>query len=151
MLKLNAGLSRKVGEPDYGSRGASVNLELEVEGHLIQDADALQDRIRRLFVLARQAVDEELQAGRQASSNHHANGNGSTHNTSTSDRANGRAATTSQLRAIHSICDRLQLDAEAICRERFGIPVKELLLRDASTLIDDLKARSNGASAGRAR
>jgi hypothetical protein len=30
MLKLNAGLSRKVGEPDYGSRGASVNLELEV-------------------------------------------------------------------------------------------------------------------------
>jgi hypothetical protein len=28
-MKLNVGLSRKVGEPNYGSRGASVNLELD--------------------------------------------------------------------------------------------------------------------------
>ena len=44
MLKLNAGISRKVGEPNYGSRGATVHLELEVESHLIQDPDA---RLRR--------------------------------------------------------------------------------------------------------
>ncbi len=25
MIKLNAGFSRKVGEPNYGSRGATVN------------------------------------------------------------------------------------------------------------------------------
>ena len=31
MLKLDAGFSRKVGEPNCGSRGASVNTELEVE------------------------------------------------------------------------------------------------------------------------
>ena len=31
MIKLNAGFSRKVGEPNYGSRGASVNVELELE------------------------------------------------------------------------------------------------------------------------
>ena len=34
MLKLNAGFSRKVGEPNYGSRGASVNVELEGESNL---------------------------------------------------------------------------------------------------------------------
>ncbi len=61
MLKLNAGISRKVGEPDFGSRGASVNLELEVESDLVHDSDALIERIRRLFGLARQAVDQETQ------------------------------------------------------------------------------------------
>ena len=38
MLKLNIGLSRKVGEANFGSRGASVNLELEVESGLVRDA-----------------------------------------------------------------------------------------------------------------
>ena len=30
MLKLNIGFNRKVGEPNYSSRGASVNLEIQV-------------------------------------------------------------------------------------------------------------------------
>ncbi len=60
MLKLNAGFSRKVGEPNYGSRGAVVNLELEVESSLINDPEALTGRIRSLFDLARRSVDEEL-------------------------------------------------------------------------------------------
>ena len=34
-LKLNIGLSRKVGEPNYSSRGASVNVELELESGLV--------------------------------------------------------------------------------------------------------------------
>ncbi len=49
MLKLNAGFSRKVGEPNYGSRGASVNVELELESGLIGDPDALMARIHNLF------------------------------------------------------------------------------------------------------
>jgi len=60
MIKLNAGVSRKVGEPNYGSRGATVNVELELESSAAQDADVLQDRIRRLFAIARDAVDAEL-------------------------------------------------------------------------------------------
>jgi hypothetical protein len=35
-LKLNVGLSRKIGEENYGSRGASVNLELELDAGCIQ-------------------------------------------------------------------------------------------------------------------
>jgi hypothetical protein len=60
MLKLNAGFSRKVGEPNYGSRGASVNVELEVESGLIGDPDALMTRIRNLFTIAKRSVDSEL-------------------------------------------------------------------------------------------
>ena len=60
MIKLNAGFSKKVGEPNFGSRGASVNVDLEVESALIDQPEALQERIRRLFVLARKAVEDEL-------------------------------------------------------------------------------------------
>ena len=63
MIKLNAGFSRKTGEPNYGSRGASVNLELELESSVIDSPDKMHDRIRALFSLARKAVDEELQNG----------------------------------------------------------------------------------------
>ena len=61
MITLNAGFSRKVGEANYGSRGANVNLELE--SGAIQDAGALHEKIRALFALARRAVDEELRNG----------------------------------------------------------------------------------------
>ena len=34
-MKLNVGVSRKVGLPDYGSVGASCNLELELDAGLL--------------------------------------------------------------------------------------------------------------------
>ena len=43
-LKLNVGLNRKVGEPNYGSRGASINLELELDSAVIDSPDRLRDR-----------------------------------------------------------------------------------------------------------
>ena len=49
MLKLNAGFSRKIGEPNYGSRGASVNVELEVESNLIGDPDAAVTALRQAY------------------------------------------------------------------------------------------------------
>ena len=39
MLKLNAGFSRKVGEANFSSRGASVNVELELESGLGSDGN----------------------------------------------------------------------------------------------------------------
>ena len=63
MIKLNAGFSRKVGEPNYSSRGASVNLEMEVESSTIDSPDKMHHKIKSLFTLARTAVDEELKNG----------------------------------------------------------------------------------------
>jgi len=63
MIKLNAGFSRKVGEANYSSRGASVTLELELESSLVSDPEKMQEKIRNLFLLARRAVDEELKNG----------------------------------------------------------------------------------------
>jgi len=68
---VNAGFSRKVGEANFGSRGASVNLELELESSVVSDADKMHEKIRSLFALAKNAVDEELRNG---------NGNGKPEN-----------------------------------------------------------------------
>ena len=56
-LKLNVGVSRKVGLPDYGSVGASCNLEMELDAGLLEhDLDGFQARIRRAYVAAHRAV-----------------------------------------------------------------------------------------------
>ncbi|MFQ5492226.1 MAG: hypothetical protein ACE5GE_16040 [Phycisphaerae bacterium] len=138
MLKLNAGFSRKIGEPNYGSRGASVNVELEVESNLIGDPDALLGRIRHLFDLARRSVDQELASannGGNAPSQHSGRGNG------TNDRQPVRYATQSQQRAIRAICKRLNRDADQLAHQRFNVNgLDELTLQEASALIDELKA-----------
>jgi hypothetical protein len=60
-LKLNVGISRKVGQPDFGSLGATCNLELELDGTLLErDPPALQARIREAYQAAQQAVQDEL-------------------------------------------------------------------------------------------
>ena len=60
-LKLNVGVSRKVGLPNYGSVGASCNLELELDATLLErDLDAFHNQIRGAYVAAHQAVHDEL-------------------------------------------------------------------------------------------
>ena len=136
MITLNAGLSRKVGEPNYGSRGATVNLQLEVESSLVNDPEALMSRIRRLFQLARQAVDEELTQNAQ--------------NTPTQSQGAGqgngyRPATTAQLRAIRALANRLGITPENV-RPHTITNLDQLSLQEASTLIDELKARANNTA-----
>jgi hypothetical protein len=36
-LKLNIGASKKVADQNYGSRGASVNLEIELDASLVTE------------------------------------------------------------------------------------------------------------------
>jgi len=60
MLKLNIGFNRKIGEANYGSRGASVNLEIEVESGVVREPDKLQAKIGYLFELAKASVDAQL-------------------------------------------------------------------------------------------
>src|SRR5262245_51094090 len=69
-LKLNVGASRKVTDNNYGSRGASINVELELDTSLVGEPARLQERIRQLFGVVRVSLAEELNG-----SNGHSNGN----------------------------------------------------------------------------
>ena len=66
-LRTNIGVSRKVADNNYGSRGAGVNLEVELDSALINEPERFHDRIRQVFRLAQQAVDEELTRQQQGS------------------------------------------------------------------------------------
>lgn len=154
MLKLNVGLTKKVGEANYGSRGASVNLELELDSSLAGDADKLKDRIRQLFTMARASVEEELSASGgqgstgKAENGHHAESNGATNGCRKRD--NTRAATASQVRALNAIADRLRIDLLDKLHIAYGTrDPAELSITEASQLIDELKGACDGAGGRR--
>jgi hypothetical protein len=148
-LKLNIGLSRKVGDANYGSRGASVNVELEVDSSLVVEPAKFHERIRQVFGLVRTSLAEELNGG-----NGHANSaNGDTANDRQKSTGNGqngingqkpaapRAATQSQVKALYAITKSQGLNLNQLLRERFRVGKPEQLsIREASQLIDDLKS-----------
>ena len=151
MLKINVGLSRKVGEANYGSRGATVHLEMEVDSGVVRQPDELKKKLRYLFGLAKEAVDDELKgaSGGQprnngSGDNYRGHGGNGRHN------GNGRPATASQARAIRAIAGRRRFNLDQLLGERFGVgSPEELSLSDASSLIDELKESANGNGGGR--
>ena len=174
-MKLNVGLSRKIGEPNYGSRGATVNLELEVDSTLAAEPDRLQERIRELFGLAKMSIDEELQSaptqpasdaqrsnGRAAGNTRqqHANGrSGGSRAAANGSRSNGNGraatntpppATASQIRALHAIANRQGINLESVVNDQYGVNEPEsLTIKEASELIDDLNGNHAAAAGGR--
>jgi hypothetical protein len=152
MMKINVGLCRKIGEANFGSRGATVNLELEMDSSLVGEPARLKERIRQLFALVRTSLAEELNAGNGKQSNVEAqppnsqngNGHGNGHNTGAPNgqRSGGqRPATQSQVKAIYAIARGRQINVAQFLRERFqvGRP-DDLSLKDASAVIDELKS-----------
>jgi hypothetical protein len=141
-LKVNVGLSRKIGQANYGLRGASVNLEeTETDSALLQRPEELRARIRQLFALARSAVDEELGADLAPApqSPPQSNGNGYTEPT----------ATAAQVRAIKAIARQQGVDLRELLRRQWQVArPEELTLPQASALIDQLKGRAVAQEGG---
>jgi len=162
-LKLNVGITKKVGLPDYGSLGASCHLELDLDGSLVEgDLVGFHERVRRTYAACAQAVDEEL-ARRQedvgpparqtappqsrpraaaGSGAHGAGQNGATKN------GHAARATTKQLDYAQQLAGQIRglgvRRLETLSTRMFGKPVAELTSLDASGLIDALKEIKSG-------
>jgi hypothetical protein len=165
MLRLNIGFNRKLGEANFSSRGASVNLEIEVESGVVREPDKLQAKIDYLFKLAKASVDAQLngtsppQQPQPTANNNGNNGNGTHANVSAgqtngngstngSSNGSGHHASEKQLNFANQLAKGIRgLGArrlESLSGRMFGKPLAGLTSLDASSLIDTLKAIKEG-------
>jgi hypothetical protein len=163
--KINCGLSKKIGQPNYGSLGASCHVEFEIEGSLLQtDLMVFHRHVRNIFVACQEAVNDELARhqhpdisgtfiangrttgesaagtsnGNVLSDSRHLHGNG----------VNGQRASQRQIEYIHQLVRQIPglsvPRLEKFVQRVFDKPIADLTSLDASGLIDTLKAIKAG-------
>ena len=161
MLKLHAGVSKKVGLPGFSSAAASCTIEAELDSSLLNDTEGFQIVVQRAYQSCEQAVQDQI--ARLTSDNPETSQPQEVVEVRTNPVIQGakvnrlppaqfanqpspRPATTSQVRAIRAICSRRKIDLVGLLRDRYGIQTAdELGIRQASNLIDELKG-DEGAS-----
>ena len=168
-LKLNVGASRKVSDNNYGSRGASVNFELELDMALVKEPAKLQEKIRYLFGLVRTSLAEELNGHANGHGNGHVNGHANGHAAPSTNgvsqpmpvtengngyangpRNNGhRPATASQVKALHAIARAHGVNLGQFLMEQFRVRrPDDLGIKQASQAIDELKSANVSGGSG---
>jgi len=60
MLKLHAGVSKKVGLPGFSSASASCTIEAELDGSLLQDREGFQTVVQRAYQSCEKAVEDQI-------------------------------------------------------------------------------------------
>jgi len=171
MLKLHAGVSKKVGLPGFSSASASCTIEAELDSSLLNDTEGFQIVVQRAYQSCEKAVADQIARltsngpvdtqpqevvefrTSPAISGARITTNGA--DTYPANRAvfhdtpSPRPATASQVRAIRAICARRKIDLLSLLRERFGLSTAdELGIRQASNLIDELKSDEPTSSPG---
>ena len=137
-MKLNVGLNQKRGEPNYGSRGASFQVEVEIDSSVAIDPRRLRERARALYAIARKAIDEELDGEEAIEVNSLGKEERQISTVST------KLATAGQVRAVFAICRSQELNPFDLVQTRFGRKrIEDLSIREASCLIDELKRNPN--------
>ena len=151
MLKLNIGFNRKIGEANYGSRGASVNLEIEVDSGAVREPDKLQAKIDYLFKLAKASVDSQLNGASPPQQSQPAAGNNAAQtggNGQGNGNGNGHRASEKQINFANQLAKGIRglgtRRLESLTGRMFGKPLADLSSLDASSLIDTLKAIKEG-------
>jgi hypothetical protein len=155
MPTLTVGYTKKIGESNYGSRGANVEVSMDIDG-LPTNPDTMKAQIAGLFNMARQAVADELAKtaptvttmtttatppllNAAPSTNGHA-GNGQPTNGTTYGQTATRVATPNQIKALFGLSKRANINLRQLIGERYSVGrPDDLEIGQASRLIDELK------------
>lgn len=153
MLKLQVGMTKKLGLSDYGSVGAHCQLEIEVDRSAASgELPALQDHIEQAYAVCTRAVHRQLAkqiaySGRDRRSEiTNAFGTTST-STIRARELNEPAASTRQLIYIQQLADESGPHAPnpaQWAQQLFDKPLSQLSRRQASGLIDLLRYIKHG-------
>jgi hypothetical protein len=147
-----------LGQPDYGSVGASCQIEFELDPSLLDDLDVFHEKVHGAYVACRQAVSDELARheamatavvpshdGRESKpAQPSMNGDASQ-----SNGRNGRPATEKQLTYINRLVVQIRglgnQRLEALANKMYGNGLAQLTSFQASGLIDTLKSIKDGS------
>jgi hypothetical protein len=157
MLKLHAGVSKKVGLPGFSSASASCTIEAELDSSLLQDHEGFQVVVRRAYQSCEQAVQDQIArltsdgpvvaqpqeivevrtsptitgatVTRIPAAQIVTNGADTrlTNRAVFRDAPSPRPATASQVKAIRAIAARRKIDLVGLLRERFGLTTADEL------------------------
>jgi len=173
MIRLSANLSKKIPLSGIAYSSSQCGASLEIEVSDADKPEAIQARIRELYTLLSSAIDEQIGTVTPTAPVQHQNGNGHVQNplppapqsppqpvqrrngvasgqnrvAAANGTANGRStgATSAQQKAIWAICKNIGVTVPEVLSE-FGVTdMQALSVRQASQVIDSLKARQNGA------
>ena len=155
-IKINVGVNKKIGLPDYGSAGSHCNIEIEADNSVLADTEQFLQRVKDAYEVARQSVEEEL-------AHHRPSGNTAQsraeppaqrqeyrndHSRSDNNSGNRYIASAKQQQFIASLVKGIKgLDWKTLdkyCHSKFGYNTSQISPKQASELIDDLRAAKEG-------
>jgi hypothetical protein len=157
MLKLHAGVSKKVGLPNFSSASASCTIEAELDSTLLNDTEGFQIVVARAYQSCEKAVQDQIArltsdgheehpqpqpqevievrtspaiSGARITTNSAATKGAellATNRAVFRDAPSPRPATASQVKAIRAIAARRKIDLMGLLRERFGLTTADEL------------------------
>ena len=160
-IKLSGSVSRKVPIPglEYSSQSYSAGMEIEINS---ADVSVVQAQLAQLYSSLNQGIDAQIAGANQptgiqsqptlpAPAAQTRNGVSMTNRVAGvmgNDRPKHVTATEAQVKCIHAVAKKLGVNLEPILTSYGVTDVRELPVRCASQVIDQLKAQnSNGTAA----
>jgi hypothetical protein len=148
-MKLNVGLARKVGLPEYSSICASCNVEVELNGSMVfDDLEGFHRHVRQAYVACQQAVNDQLARHTNGGTGQAAKAPPAQQPSGNGHQGNGHRASGKQVDYINQLARQIRglgvRRLESLADRMFGKPMADLTSLDASGLIDTLKSIKAG-------
>jgi hypothetical protein len=160
-MKVNVGLTKKIGLPDYGSLGATCAVEFESEHGLLNDLAAFHQRVKNVFAACRQAVNDELARQKNVETPNNGATNGQPHAEALAQSGptaaaqphhgnggNGHPASEKQMLYLRQLAKQVEglgvRRLETLAQKMYGKPLAAMTSLNASGLIDAIKSIKAG-------